>query len=350
VRVTGTAPGARSAPATVIHEAQGAMYVFGGYDGARSLNDLFRFDFASSEWSQVRVNGTPPSPRGGHTAVVYGDSLYTFGGKSGRSPFNDLCTFDLETSTWEHVQLGSTAPSPRCAHVCIVYAESLFVFGGYDGRHYFDDCYEFCFQALSSASVLTLAGDLEGMVNNQQFSDIAFEVEGRTVYAHKFILFARCEYFRRMFTSGYKESTEAVVSISDVPCDVFICVLTFLYTGKLRDMAPEMAVDVMGVANLYNIDPLKRMCADIVARSLCIENVASVLQAADSFNTPQLRSTCLNFMVSNFKEVVRTEAFKELVTKETRGLVIRFLEEASTRLVLHDGGQRVGAPGRSAHF
>ena len=74
--------------------------------------------------------------------------------------------------------------------------------------------------------VLTLAGDLEGMVNNQQFSDISFQalqactrtcigtrrctcarhmtsaraqvawpcpqVEGRTVYAHKFILFARC--------------------------------------------------------------------------------------------------------------------------------------------------------------
>ena len=33
VRVTGTAPGARSAPATVIHEAQAMMYVFGGYDG-----------------------------------------------------------------------------------------------------------------------------------------------------------------------------------------------------------------------------------------------------------------------------------------------------------------------------
>ena len=43
VRVTGTAPGARSAPATVVHEGQGAMYVFGGYDGGRSLNDLFRF-------------------------------------------------------------------------------------------------------------------------------------------------------------------------------------------------------------------------------------------------------------------------------------------------------------------
>ena len=35
VRVTGTAPGARSAPATVIHESQQMMFVFGGYDGKR---------------------------------------------------------------------------------------------------------------------------------------------------------------------------------------------------------------------------------------------------------------------------------------------------------------------------
>ena len=40
VRVTGTAPGARSAPATVVHAEQGVMYVFGGYDGARSLNGV----------------------------------------------------------------------------------------------------------------------------------------------------------------------------------------------------------------------------------------------------------------------------------------------------------------------
>ena len=116
VRVTGTAPGARSAPATVVHEGQGAMYVFGGYDGARSLNDLFRFDLATSEWSQVRAGGTPPSPRGGHTAVVHGDALYAFGGKSGRSPFNDLCAFHFERGEWEHVAVGAPQPARRCAH------------------------------------------------------------------------------------------------------------------------------------------------------------------------------------------------------------------------------------------
>jgi len=334
VRVTGTAPGARSAPATVVHEPQAAMFVFGGYDGTRSLNDLFRFDLHRSEWSHVRVSGTPPSPRGGHTAVVYGDHMYTFGGKSGRSPFNDLCAFDFERQQWSAVDPGLPDPAPRCAHVCIVHGSSLFVFGGYDGRRYFDDCFEFAFEVVSSASVLGLSGDLGNMVNNEQFSDIAFLVEGRTVHSHKFILFARCEYFRRMFTSGYKESTDAVVRIEDVAHDAFVQVLTFLYTGQVRELAPALALDVMGLANLYGIEPLKRLCADAACRELSIENAAVVLAAAESYQVTQLRSTCISFMVSHFADVVRTEAFKQLMTKESSGLVVAFLEEASSKLSL----------------
>ena len=44
-----------------------------------------------------------------------------------------------------------------------------------------------------------------------------------------------------------------------------------------------MAIEVLGVANLYAIDPLKRICADIVSRSICVNNVANILQAADAY-------------------------------------------------------------------
>lgn len=138
--------------------------------GGRSLNDLFRFDLSSSEWAPVRVSGVPPSPRGGHTAVVHCSTMYAFGGKSGRSPFNDLHAFSFETHRWEAVKIGHTAPAPRCAHTCVVYGSSLFVFGGYDGRRYFDDCFELALQKPAAAAVLSLSGDLESMVDNPQFS------------------------------------------------------------------------------------------------------------------------------------------------------------------------------------
>jgi len=334
VRVTGTAPGARSAPATVIHESQATMYIFGGYDGGRSLNDLFRFNLSTSEWAQVRFTGVPPSPRGGHTAVVHGDTMYAFGGKSGRSPFNDLHSFSFETLKWEALRSGTNAPAPRCAHTCVVHDASLFVFGGYDGRRYFDDCFEFPLQKPVEEAVLTLSGDLQPMVDNPQFSDVTFVVEGQQVHAHKFILYARSEYFRRMFTSGYREATDKTITIPDVSYDVFLAVLSYLYTGTSKDIDPQMACEVLGVANLYGIEPLKRTCADMMMRAITISNVASILQAADTYQVGQLRSHCISYMVEHFAEVVKSESFSELISTPTRPLVLLFLEEAASRMRL----------------
>jgi len=228
--------------------------------------------------------------------------------------------------------LPGLRPAPRCAHTCVVYGESLFVFGGYDGRRYFDDCFELALQKPAAAAVLSLSGDLESMVDNAQFSDVEFVVDGRTVHAHKFILFARSEYFRRMFTSGYRESTDSTIAIPDVRHEVFLCVLAFLYTGKPREIDPNMAIEVLGVANLYAIDPLKRICADIVSRSICVNNVANILQAADAYQVLHLRSQCISFMVEHFAEVARTDSFKELISAEHRTLVMLVLDEVAHRI------------------
>lgn len=204
----------------------------------------------------------------------------------------------------------------------------------YDGRRYFDDCFEFPLQKPVEEAVLTLSGDLQPMVDNPQFSDVTFVVEGQQVHAHKFILYARSEYFRRMFTSGYREATDKTITIPDVSYDVFLAVLSYLYTGTSKDIDPQMACEVLGVANLYGIEPLKRTCADMMMRAITISNVASILQAADTYQVGQLRSHCISYMVEHFAEVVKSESFSELISTPTRPLVLLFLEEAASRMRL----------------
>ena len=58
----------------------------------------------------------------------------------------------------------------------------------------------------------------------------------------------------------------------------------------------------MGVANLYSIEPLKRICADLITRSVCVQNVAVVLHAADTYQVVPLRQHCITFMVEHFAE------------------------------------------------
>jgi hypothetical protein len=65
-------------------------------------------------------------------------------------------------------------------------------------------------------------------VNNERFSDIIFLVQGRKIFAHKAILFARSEYFSALVENGLKESSQPQVTIPDIKYPVFLAVLEYL--------------------------------------------------------------------------------------------------------------------------
>jgi hypothetical protein len=62
----------------------------------------------------------------------------------------------------------------------------------------------------------TLAKDLSSLVGDPTFADIRFLAEGKVIYAHRFILQHRCQYFNIMFRSGMSESSSEMQGIFDV--------------------------------------------------------------------------------------------------------------------------------------
>jgi len=60
------------------------LYIFGGWDGTKRLNDLFFLDTLTLTWTKVVVDGTAPSPRAGMSLTNLNDKLLLFGG-SGHS-------------------------------------------------------------------------------------------------------------------------------------------------------------------------------------------------------------------------------------------------------------------------
>lgn len=84
-----------------------AIYVFGGDNGKRMLNDLLRFDVKEKSWGRAFATGTPPAPRYHHSAVVHGSSMFVFGGYTGDihsnsnlSNKNDLFEYRFPTAQW----------------------------------------------------------------------------------------------------------------------------------------------------------------------------------------------------------------------------------------------------------
>ncbi|CAB4023736.1 leucine-zipper-like transcriptional regulator 1 isoform X2 [Paramuricea clavata] len=131
--------GARRSKHTMV-AYNNALYVFGGDDGKRMLNDLLRFDAKDCSWGRVVTTGNPPAPRYNHSAVVFATSMFVFGGFTGDINSNsnllnrnDLYEFKFTNGHWCHWPIEGRVPPARSAHGAAVYNQKLWVFAGYDG-------------------------------------------------------------------------------------------------------------------------------------------------------------------------------------------------------------------------
>lgn len=156
------------------------IYVFGGGDGVRALNDIWRLDVSDinkMSWklisegspgpddqslsssstgggngtsggkssSEARASGTSqhtsggggdilPKARGYHTANMVGSKLIIYGGSDGGECFNDVWVYDVDTHVWKAVQIPITYR--RLSHTATIVGSYLFVIGGHDGNEY----------------------------------------------------------------------------------------------------------------------------------------------------------------------------------------------------------------------
>ncbi|KAI3399923.1 hypothetical protein diail_5079 [Diaporthe ilicicola] len=135
------------------------IYVFGGGDGVRALNDIWRLDvsdLSKMSWklvssptdeggSKTKSPGgstTPgkdskPKARGYHTANIVDGKLIIFGGSDGGECFNDVWVYDIETHAWKSAPVSGTFR--RLSHTATIVGSYLFVIGGHDGNEYSND-------------------------------------------------------------------------------------------------------------------------------------------------------------------------------------------------------------------
>jgi len=103
----------------------------------------------------------------------------------------------------------------------------------------------------------TLARDLGALIGDPQFADVRFIIEGKTIAAHRFILEARSEYFKKMFKSGFSESKNGTSGGINKMVDVvipgsfvgFLRLLLFMYTSTLPDGSDAALLEDLETAN-----------------------------------------------------------------------------------------------------
>jgi len=111
------------------------VYLFGGFDGEKRLDDIWVFDISTRTWLPLRCTGNAPTARDATSlcAVPPSNSLIVFGGYS-TAKLDDVYILDVGSLTWSRFHRDKTTPSPRCGHsmVYVAFLNCVWLFGGSD--------------------------------------------------------------------------------------------------------------------------------------------------------------------------------------------------------------------------
>lgn len=138
-----SAPGAAGAPGgrrdASVALLGGTVHVFGGWQGVRLLDDLWKYHEGNSSWAQLAAGSPRPSARkeGAVATSPDGSQLALFGGASFgpgglEQDLADSWTFSAKAARWELLSAGLAAPPTRRAGalVWLPAADSLLVLSG----------------------------------------------------------------------------------------------------------------------------------------------------------------------------------------------------------------------------
>jgi N-acetylneuraminic acid mutarotase len=134
-------PAAREDHTWTVDAERRFAYLFGGRDGSKDFDDLWRFDLEQDSWKKLSPAGATPEARFGHSAVwVDGLGLVVFAGQKGVEFFGDLWVFDPDRDKWKELPANGAAPKRRYGSCMIVGPDGrIWISHGFTFSGRFDD-------------------------------------------------------------------------------------------------------------------------------------------------------------------------------------------------------------------
>jgi hypothetical protein len=145
-----TGPSARLDHAAIYDPVGQRMILFGGFTAVGASNDLWELTLppsGSPAWTLLTPSGTPPSARGGHSAIYdpIGKRMIVFGGDDGTLP-TTVHALDLSTLSWSTLSVSGSPPAGRTYHGAVYVPDPsnprMIVFGGNNLSAPFSDVWQ----------------------------------------------------------------------------------------------------------------------------------------------------------------------------------------------------------------
>ena len=150
-----------------------------------------------------------------------------------------------------------------------------------------------------------------------EFSDVVIHCNGTIFPCHQIILATRSSVFRAMLSAEMLEAQTKRIDIKDSRPEIVGEMLRFIYTGDIPDeRLSEMATDLLRVADMYQLDFLRKMCEANLCSSLKVDNSIEYLVLGDMYHAPKLKKKALELVAMNMKKIVDTDVYKDLLRQK----------------------------------
>jgi hypothetical protein len=168
------------------------------------------------------------------------------------------------------------------------------------------------------------------LVNNKLHSDMKFEIDGKTVYAHKAILATRSSFFAKMFDK--KKEQKADLKLPDVSyCDI-LAILNYIYTNRLpMECTCSTLVNICRVSQTFELPHLKIAATYKLLEVLSVKNVVEIYKGiSEDTSLLELSAMCKKFMADNLNDMTKEKSFEGLPQSE----IVNIIQIATAKMCL----------------
>ncbi|KAE8699229.1 BTB/POZ and MATH domain-containing protein 4 [Hibiscus syriacus] len=163
------------------------------------------------------------------------------------------------------------------------------------------------------------------LLENEEGSDIIFNVFGEKFHAHKLVLAARSPVFEAEFSDRMEEDDNEIV-VTNMEPRVFKALLHFIYRDSLVEVeelsgtssscmssVPDaLTAKLLEAADKYDLPRLRLICESVLCKEISVNSVANILALADRHHAMDLKAVCLKFAAENLVAVMRSDGFEYL--------------------------------------
>ena len=170
---------------------------------------------------------------------------------------------------------------------------------------------------------------MEEARQNGLFTDVTLIADGKEFKAHKVVLASQSQFFKTRFANRWSSPLAIPrdrVEMTDIPAVIMEAILSYMYTGKVEDIE-KIAYKLLPVAEEYCLIDLRKMCEEVLTRSLTCDTAVSMLMYASAHNASDLKNSCMELIASNIASVKQNEWWGKLKEKQMyRELWVELLE------------------------